>query len=100
MRGQTLPGDAQKSTQTQDEIYEMCDQKTEKIPFHPILWKQKIEKYHIHCGGEDVVADADLLLPKAFCHGVGDAIAIQHGNQRRVQPQIPPCLPAAVKSQT
>ena len=98
--GDRLPGDDQKPPQTENEIHQMGDEKAEKVALHPVFRKEKIQKKHIHGIGDDVVADADLLLPKAFCHGVGDAIAIQHGNQRRVQPQIPPCLPAAVKSQT
>ena len=68
----------------------MGDEKTEKVTFHSVFRQQKIQKKHIHGIGDDVVADAYFLLPQTFGHGVGDGVAVEHGNQQSVQPQPAP----------
>lgn len=68
----------------------MGDKKTEKVTFHSVFRQQKIQKKHIHGIGDDVVADAYFLLPQTLGHGVGDGVAVEHGNQQSVQPQPAP----------
>ena len=68
----------------------MGDKKTEKVTSHSVFRQQKIQKKHIHGIGDDVVADAYFLLPQTFGHGVGDGVAVEHGNQQSVQPQPAP----------
>ena len=81
MGGQPLPGNAQEPAQTENEIYQMGHEKADKIPLHSIFGEQIIEKCHIHGGGQNVVADAGLLLFQPFGHGVGDGVAVQHSIQ-------------------
>lgn len=68
----------------------MGDEKAEKVTFHSVFRQQKIQKKHIHGIGDDVVADAYFLLTQTLGHGVGDGVAVEHGNQQSVQPQPAP----------
>ena len=97
MEGEGLSGDFQEPPQTQCEIQQMRYQKTGEIAHHAVFWKQDIEKNHIQCGGQNVVADADLLLTQALGHGICDGIAVEHGNQQGVQPQELSGIRAAIK---
>ena len=75
----------------------MGDEKAEKVALHPVLGQEKIQKQHIHEIGDDIVADADLLLPQPLGHGVGDGVAVEHGDEQGVQPQPAPRLGIVVQ---
>ena len=56
-------GDLQKTVQDEEKVYQMGDQKAEKVPIHSVNGQEEKQKDHIQGGSDDVVVYADLLLP-------------------------------------
>ena len=77
----------------------MGHKKADKIPRHAVAWKQKIQKYYVQNICKDIVAHTGLLLPQSFGHGIGDGIAVEHGYQKRIEPEAESGFPAAVEPQ-
>ena len=63
---------------------------TDEVPGHTEPGQEKIETHNIQHRSEDVIPYGGVLLPQAFVYGVGNGIAVEHGDQRCVECQSVP----------
>ena len=89
--------DFQESAEAEQEIQQMGYKKTDKISLHPVFRQENVQKHHVHGRGENVIPDTGLLLAQSLGHGIGDGIAVQHGNEKCVALQNGSRVPAVVQ---
>ena len=73
---------------------------TDKVSAHSVPGQQPEQKDHIQQGCENIIPHAGLLLAQPLCHSVGEQVAVEHGDEQRVQTQISACLRVGVQPQT
>ena len=78
------PGDFQQPPQAEQEIDQVGTEKAPELAIHSVFGEKQVQKQHIHCRGADIVADTGGLLAKAFGHGIGHRIAVEHGGEKSI----------------
>ena len=85
--GDFFPGDVQKMPNGQIKVDGVGDEKAYKIPSDAVDRQQEEQHGNIQGAGKNIKPHGPLLLPQALGQGVGNGIAVEHGNQRGKQPQ-------------